>query len=74
MVCVINWGGELIHEELELFINRGKIVAIIGPSGCGKTTLLHSILKLQKPTAGDIQVFGVNVANCTEAEALSVQR
>ncbi|WP_251365952.1 ATP-binding cassette domain-containing protein [Coxiella-like endosymbiont of Rhipicephalus sanguineus] len=46
----------------------------MGPSGCSKTTLLHSILKLQKPTAGDIQVFGINVANCTEAEALSVQR
>lgn len=66
--------GKLIHDELELSINRGEIVAIIGPSGCGKTTLLRSILMLQKPTSGTIQVFGINVANCTEAEAASVQR
>lgn len=37
------FGRKLVHEELELSINRGEIVAIIGPSGCGKTTLLRSI-------------------------------
>ena len=68
------FGRKLVHEELELSINRGEIVAIIGPSGCGKTTLLRSILMLQKPTSGNIRVFGINVVNCTEVEALSVQR
>lgn len=68
------WGDQLVHDGLNFTVNRGEIVAIIGPSGCGKTTLLRSILMLQKPTSGDINVFGINLAECTEREALSVQR
>ena len=63
-----------VHDGLNFTVNRGEIVAIIGPSGCGKTILLRSILMLQKPTSGDINVFGINLSECTEREALSVQR
>lgn len=67
-------GEQWVHDGLNLTINCGEIVAIIGPSGCGKTTLLRSILMLRKPTAGTINVFGINVLECNQAEALSVQR
>jgi len=33
-------------------------VALIGPNGCGKTTLLHLMVGLHKPAAGEIQAFG----------------
>lgn len=67
-------GGRLVHDDLNLTVNRGEIIAIIGPSGCGKTTLLRSILMLQKPTAGKIDVFGTNIIKCSEATELEVQR
>lgn len=66
-------GGQLIHDDLNLSIQRGEIVAIVGGSGAGKTTLLRSILMLQKPTAGEITVFGKNVWNCSEREAQSIR-
>ena len=69
-----HFGEQRIQDGLDLTINRGEIVGIIGPSGCGKTTLLRSILMLQKPTSGNIKVFGVDVVGCSEVEALSVQR
>lgn len=47
-----------IHEDLDLTINQGEIVALVGGSGCGKTTLLRAILQLLRPQAGTIKVFG----------------
>lgn len=67
-------GNAWVQNGLDLTIYQSEIVAIIGPSGVGKTTLLRSILMLQKPTSGSIKVFDINVVNCTEAEALAVQR
>lgn len=54
-------GNRVIHENLDLDVNRGEIVAIIGDSGCGKTTLLRAILLLLKPSKGDIYVLDRNI-------------
>ncbi len=44
-------------ENVNLSINRGDFVAITGPNGGGKTTLLKVILKLLKPTCGQVSYF-----------------
>lgn len=69
------FGDQLIHENLNVSIYPGEIIAIIGESGCGKTTLLRSILLLQKPTTGQIEVFGTNVLKTkSKKELLAVQK
>ncbi len=42
-------------------IRPGEIFGLLGPNGAGKTTLINSITTLEKPTSGDVQVFGVSV-------------
>lgn len=49
-------------DGLDLDIQRGSIVALIGPSGCGKTTILRMINRLVDPSAGIVEVDGVDVA------------
>jgi osmoprotectant transport system ATP-binding protein len=49
-------------EGLDLDVPRGSILALIGPSGCGKTTTLRMINRLVDPTAGTVEVDGVDVA------------
>ena len=43
-----------------------EIVAITGTSGSGKSTLLHMLGGLDKPTAGKIEIDGVNIAKLSD--------
>ena len=45
-------------ENVNLTIEKGKVVVIIGPSGSGKSTLLRCINQLEEQTAGEIWVDG----------------
>ncbi len=46
--------------DLSLEIPAGELVALVGPSGCGKTTTLRMINRLEEPTAGRIDIDGVD--------------
>jgi len=47
-----------ILEDISLAILPGDYCAIIGPNGGGKTTLIRLLLGLEKPTKGEIKLFG----------------
>jgi ABC-2 type transport system ATP-binding protein len=47
-------------NHINFSINKGEIVAILGPNGAGKTTTISMILGLLKPSAGNIQIFGLS--------------
>jgi phospholipid/cholesterol/gamma-HCH transport system ATP-binding protein len=55
------FGSQVIHENLNLTIDRGEVVGIVGGSGTGKSVLLREILMLEKPAAGSIRVFGQEI-------------
>ncbi|MEQ1722161.1 MAG: ABC transporter ATP-binding protein [Pseudobdellovibrio sp.] len=42
-------------------IKKGEIFGLLGPNGAGKTTLIASITTLEKPTSGELLVFGDSV-------------
>jgi osmoprotectant transport system ATP-binding protein len=50
-------------DALDLDVARGEVVALLGPSGCGKTTILRMINRLIEPTAGSIEIEGVDVTD-----------
>lgn len=60
--------GFLANENLNLFINEGETVGIIGQNGAGKTTAVKMMNRLNKPTAGDVFVDGVNTKDRTTAQ------
>lgn len=50
--------GNLVLKEASFQILPGEYCAIIGPNGGGKTTLVRLLLGLEKPTSGEIKLFG----------------
>ena len=48
-------------KGIDFSIDKGSIFGLLGPNGAGKTTLIASITTLEKPTSGDIFVFGESV-------------
>ncbi len=56
-------GGELrVLRDLDFVAAPAEAVAIVGASGAGKSTLLHLLGALDRPTAGQVEVGGANLA------------
>jgi putative ABC transport system ATP-binding protein len=54
--------------DINLDVREGDFVALMGPSGSGKSTLLNLIAGIDKPSAGTIQVAGVDIAQLSEGD------
>ncbi|MBC8238970.1 MAG: ATP-binding cassette domain-containing protein, partial [Alphaproteobacteria bacterium] len=68
------FGDQIVHQDLDLDVRQGEILGIVGGSGTGKSVLLRTIIGLNRPTAGRIEVFGQDLANVTAAERLAVEQ
>src|SRR6187431_1926093 len=44
---------------IDLELQPGEMVAFLGPNGAGKTTTIDMVLGLSRPTAGEVEVFGM---------------
>jgi lipoprotein-releasing system ATP-binding protein len=55
-----------VLRDINLEVAIGEMVAIVGPSGSGKSTLLHLLGGLDSPTAGKVEVDGINVHELSE--------
>lgn len=58
-------GDEKILSNINLTIEKGKIVALVGPSGAGKSTLCHLIPRFYDITSGEILIDGINIKDVT---------
>ena len=69
-----SFGEQVIHDGLDLEVRRGEIMGVVGGSGTGKSVLMRSIIGLQIPDAGEIEVFGQSMVGRDEEEAKNVRR
>jgi len=70
---VTRFGAQTVHDGLDLEVRRGEILGVVGPSGCGKSVLLREIVGLDRPTDGEIEVFGQTLAGLSRAEREGVE-
>ena len=56
-----HFGNFVAVNKVNLDIGKGELFSIIGGSGCGKTTLLRMLAGFEVPTAGTIEIDGIDV-------------
>lgn len=54
----IGYPGRTVGSDISLQLRAGEVVALLGANGSGKTTLLKTLLGLQPPLAGSLQLQG----------------
>ena len=62
-----------VLRGINIYIERGELVAIMGPSGSGKTTILNLIGCLDKPTSGSYYLEDREVSRLSSGELAQVR-
>ena len=68
------FGEQVVHQDLDLDVRRGEILGVVGGSGTGKSVLMRSVIGLQTPEQGEIEVLGENMVGREEDEAKNIRR
>ena len=68
------FGDRVIHENLDLDVERGEVLGVVGGSGTGKTVLLNSIIGLKEPEGGSVHIFGYDIANMSAEDSADIER
>ena len=71
---VNRFGAETIHDGVDLDVMRGEVLGIVGGSGSGKSVLLRTIVGLNRPVDGRVEVFGGDVLEIGEEEMRALEK
>lgn len=61
-------------HDVTLDVPLGGILGVIGPSGAGKSTLIRLVNGLERPTAGRLTLFGLDVTHLAEPDWRALRR
>jgi putative ABC transport system ATP-binding protein len=63
-----------VLEDLSFELAAGEFLCLMGPSGSGKSSLLHLVAGLDEPAAGEIELAGRVLGDCSAAERTRLRR
>jgi phospholipid/cholesterol/gamma-HCH transport system ATP-binding protein len=70
---VNRFGTQVVHEGLDMVVNRDEVFGIVGGSGTGKSVLLRTILGLRRPQAGVVRIDGQDITQMSDAQLRHVK-
>jgi len=71
---VSRFGANVIHDGLDLTVERGEVLGVVGGSGSGKSVLLNTIIGLKSPDAGTVKLFGQDMRVASRRNWSSLER
>jgi phospholipid/cholesterol/gamma-HCH transport system ATP-binding protein len=70
---VNGFGAKIIHNHLDLDVRRGEILGVVGGSGSGKSVLLRTIIGLNTPREGAIEVLGQETSSAEGSRMRTIE-
>ena len=70
---VNRFGAQVVHDGLDMTVERGEVFGIVGGSGSGKSVLLRSILGLQRPQGGEVRLLGRSLGQMSNADLRQIK-
>ncbi|MCM2282027.1 MAG: ABC transporter ATP-binding protein [Bdellovibrionaceae bacterium] len=58
---VKDYGSLRAVSDVSFHLERGEIFGLLGPNGAGKTSIISTLVTLEAPTSGTVEIFGVDV-------------
>jgi phospholipid/cholesterol/gamma-HCH transport system ATP-binding protein len=71
---VNRFGTQVVHDGVSFDVYAGEIFGIVGGSGSGKSVLLKTMLGLQRPEAGTVEIEGRDITRMGDRELRAVKR
>jgi phospholipid/cholesterol/gamma-HCH transport system ATP-binding protein len=68
------FGDHVVHDGVDLTVNRGEVFGVVGGSGSGKSVLLNTLIGLREPDAGSIKVFGQDLQRASRRRWSALER
>ena len=68
------FGTQVVHEGLDLDVRKGENLRVVGGWGTGKWVLMRTIIGLQRPEEGEIEVFGESMLDRAETETVAIRK
>lgn len=67
-------GNVYAVDDVSLRVEAGRTLGLVGESGCGKTTLGRSVLRLYRPTEGNVHFDGQDLMKLSRKSLLEIRR
>ncbi len=71
---ITRFGKRVVHDGVNLHVDRGEIYGILGESGSGKSVLMKEMIMLLEPTAGKMTVLDQTLNDISFEEAQALRR
>ncbi len=65
---------KVVHRNVNFQVKKGECMGLIGGSGSGKSVILRSLIGLEKPNSGMVNVLGDDITQFTEKELVPVRK
>lgn len=69
-----SFGKKAVHKDVSFYVRKGECVGLIGGSGVGKSVILRSLIGLEKPDSGSIQIEGNEITHYNEDQLFVIRQ
>ena len=69
-----SFGKKTVHSDISFYVKKGECLGLIGGSGAGKSVILRSLIGLEKPDYGSIEIDGTDISNFNEKQLVNIRK